>query len=85
MALEMLQPGERVLLRSVLGCLEAEFYSDAKQTAMGLVFNMRIRQHGVSEREYAKALQSMLTKTTYNTISSADAASNSSLDCARGK
>ena len=46
-------------LQSVLRCLEGEFYSYAKQTASGLLFNTRLRAHGETEREYAVALQQL--------------------------
>ena len=58
-ALEMLLSEERATLKSVLRCLEAEFYSDAKQTAMGLVFNTHIRHHGKTECEYATSLKQL--------------------------
>ena len=46
-------------LKSVLRCLEGEFYSEAKQTASSLTFNTRVRHHGKTERNYAKALQQL--------------------------
>jgi len=58
-ALEMMPPGERATLKSVLRCLEHEFYSEAKQTASSLAFNTRVRLHGESERHYAKSLQQL--------------------------
>ena len=53
-------PEDRVCLGSVLRCLEGEFYSYAKQTASGLLFNTRVRAHE-TEREYAVALQQCRT------------------------
>jgi len=58
-ALSMLPPQDRVRLPCVLRSLEGEFYSYAKQTASGLLFNTRMRTHGESEREYAAALQKL--------------------------
>ena len=46
-------------LQCVLRSLEGEFYSYAKQTASGLLFNTRMRRHGETEREYAVALQKL--------------------------
>ena len=59
----MMPPGERATLKSVLRCLEREFYSEAKQTASSLSFNTRVRHHGESERNYAKALQQLAVYT----------------------
>ena len=56
----MLPSEERATLRSVLRCLEGEFYSDAKQTACGLMFNTRLRRHGATEHEYASALKQLV-------------------------
>ena len=53
-------PQDRVRLQCVLRCLEGEFYSYAKQTASGLLFNTRMRRHGETEREYAVALQKLV-------------------------
>ena len=53
-ALEKLSSEERAMLRSILHCLEAEFYSDAKQTAMGLVFNMHICHNGETKCKYGR-------------------------------
>ena len=46
-------PQDHVRLPCVLRSLEGEFYSYAKQTASGLLFNTRMRTHGETEREYA--------------------------------
>jgi len=58
-ALAAIPPGDRVCLGSMLRCLEGEFYSYAKQTASGLLFNTRVRPHSETEREYAVALQQL--------------------------
>jgi len=50
-ALDLLQHQEHQSLSKKLCHLEDEFYSDAKQTAMGLVFNTYIRLSGESEHE----------------------------------
>ena len=50
---------DRATLNLVLKCLEGEFYSEAKQTTSSLAFNMRVRHHGETEREYAKSLQAL--------------------------
>ena len=50
----MIPPQDRVRLRS----LEGEFYSYAKRTASGLLFNTRMRRRE-TEREYAVALQKL--------------------------
>ena len=55
----MIPPQDRVRLQCVLRSLEGEFYSYAKQTASGLLFNTRMRRHGETEREYAVALQKL--------------------------
>ena len=57
--LESIPYGERAVLKSVLPCLEAEFYSDSKQTARGLLFNTRVRHHGETECEYAVAFKQL--------------------------
>ena len=49
-ALSMIPPQDRVRLQCVLRSLEGEFYSYAKQTASGLLFNTRVRAHGETER-----------------------------------
>ena len=51
--------GNIATLKSVLHCLEDEFYSEAKQTASSMVFNTRVRHHGKTERKYANALQQL--------------------------
>ena len=53
-ALAAIPPQDRVLR-----WLEGEFYSYAKQTASGLLFNTRMRTHEETEREYAVALQKL--------------------------
>ena len=60
MALKLLPSKERTTLKSVLRCLEEEFYSEAKQTASSMVFNSRVHHHGETEREYAHALQQLV-------------------------
>jgi len=40
--LEAIPPGERTSVNRVVGPLEQEFYSTAKQTAANLMFNERI-------------------------------------------
>ena len=44
--LESIPPEEGTSLRSIVGSLEQEFYSAAKQTAAKLLFNERVRYHG---------------------------------------
>ena len=55
----MLQPEACTSLRSVLLCLEAVFYIDAKQTTMGLVFYTPTFQHSATEHKYEVALRQL--------------------------
>jgi len=55
----MVPSKEHATLRRVLCCLEGEFYSDAKQTASGLMLNTSVRHHGETKIEYPTALKQL--------------------------